>query len=124
MRGVTSAAVLAFMEVRPMQRDNTAVTVEGRIVRMWLHGSCIARRRGTRVEINPCGYLTKTTLDRLRGLVQVFGARLWLDKKRLFLSDDNGEREIEADEWTVIVPGSAAEEFIYSLEDLQNGRTT
>ena len=66
MRAVDESASSAFFsgEVSHIS-SNTAVS-NGR---MWLHGNLIAEIRGDRIFFNLCGWVTRTTLARLNGLL-------------------------------------------------------
>jgi len=71
MRQITSIAADHFHTGKAWKRDNTEVTVDGSLVRMWLFGNCIAQRTNLVYTITNCGWFTRTTKERLNGLDRV-----------------------------------------------------
>jgi len=76
MRKITANAVWAFRTEKPFKRGNTEVkvstTTEGNTTELFLHRNLIARKHPkTGVEITNAGYFTRTTKERLNGLVNV-----------------------------------------------------
>lgn len=71
MRQITSIAADHFHTGIKWKRDNTEVTVEGEVVKLWLHGNCIAQKTPLTYTITNCGWFTNTTKERLNGLNRV-----------------------------------------------------
>ena len=84
MRKITHDAATAFHKLLPFSRGNTKVVVymdnvptdmganaEPSMVRMYLHGNCIAQRTALGTTISNCGWFTPTTKERLNGLFHV-----------------------------------------------------
>ena len=68
MRQITQQAIAAFYANKDFKSGNTRVTVVEGNSYLLLHGSCIAKRENGIVSINPQGYTTTTTKERLNGL--------------------------------------------------------
>ena len=121
MRQITEDAVAAFMAGRAFRRDNTEVEVTKKSVILYLHGSPIARKTGSRVEVSTAGWKTNTTKERLNGVLSAFDrpmqsnyARIWQRRGQWHMTAPaTGWRpvEIEADgnDWHVVSYGSDLE---------------
>lgn len=68
MRKITKEAISALLNYRKYSKGNTCVISSDNCSSMYLFGNCIARYSSDGLEINHQGYLTCTTLERLRGL--------------------------------------------------------
>lgn len=68
MREITSIVADRFHSGVYFSRGNTKVTVDGKVVRILLHGNCIAQRTPLAYTITNCGWFTLTTKERLNGL--------------------------------------------------------
>ena len=68
---ITSIAANHFHTGEAWKRDNTEVTVHGDVVKLWLHGNCIAQKTPLVYTITTCGWFTNTTKERLNGLDRV-----------------------------------------------------
>jgi uncharacterized protein YneR len=95
MRKITREAVEAFNNNLPFNKGNTVVFVSEMQTTLRLHGSSIARKREGKLEINPCGFLTNTTKERLNGLPNVN-----ISQKN-FIWYLNGV-ELTSDSWTLV----------------------
>ena len=71
MRKITKEAAHAFLRREKFKLGNTKVTVEGEVVKLWLHGNCIAQKTPLAYTITNCGWFTNTTKERLNGLSRV-----------------------------------------------------
>jgi hypothetical protein len=71
MRKITEQAAHAFLRRENFKLDNTEVIVEGDVVKMYLHGNCIAQRTPLATTISTGGWMTNTTKERLNGLSNV-----------------------------------------------------
>jgi hypothetical protein len=71
MRKITEQAADRFHSGVCFSRDNTKVIVDGNVVKMLLHGNCIAQRTPLAMTITNCGWFTPTTKERLNGLSNV-----------------------------------------------------
>ena len=71
MRKITSLAADHFHSGAYFSRGNTKVTVEGNVIKLLLHGNCIAQRTPLAYTITNCGWFTPTTKERLNGLAGV-----------------------------------------------------
>jgi hypothetical protein len=69
MRQITSKSIDAFYNGLPFELDNTAVTIGGQYVRLFLFDNLIAYRDNTGVYLSTAGYQTNTTKERLNGLL-------------------------------------------------------
>ena len=68
MRKITKEVVEALLNYKNYSKGNATIKFNGLVSEMYLHGNCIARYNPNGLEINHQGYLTCTTLERLRGL--------------------------------------------------------
>jgi len=71
MRKITSLAADHFDAGKTWKHDNTEVTIEGDVVRLFLHGHCIAQKTPLAYTITNCGFFTNLTKERLNGLDRV-----------------------------------------------------
>ena len=71
MRKITQQAVTAFLNGERFNKGNTSVVVDADTIKLYLHGNCIARIDSYGMAINPQGYATTTTKERLNGLPRV-----------------------------------------------------
>jgi len=73
MRKITRDACNAFYNHRKFKRGNTEVDIhdDGKIV-LCLHDDIIAKIVGNVLYVRHCGYMTKTTKERLNGLPNVY----------------------------------------------------
>ena len=71
MRKITKEAAHAFLRREKFKLSNTEVTVHGDVVKLWLHGNCIAQKTPLAYTITNCGWFTNTTKERLSGLERV-----------------------------------------------------
>ena len=71
MRKITKEAAHAFLRGEKFKLGNTKVTVDGEVVKLWLHGNCIAQKTPLAYTITNCGWFTSTTKERLNGLDRV-----------------------------------------------------
>jgi hypothetical protein len=71
MRKITEQAADCFHNILPYKKSNTEVTVDNGVVRMYLHGNCIAQKTPLATTITNCGWSTPTTKERLNGLSNV-----------------------------------------------------
>jgi len=72
MRDITVLAADHFHSGKYFSRGNTKVTVEDNVVKLLLHGNCIAQRTPLAFTISNCGWVTPTTKERLNGLRGVY----------------------------------------------------
>jgi len=72
MREITRQAANHFYNGKRFNLSNTRVTVEGDVVKLLLHGNCIAQRTPLAYTINTCGEPTRLTKERLNGLYGIF----------------------------------------------------
>ena len=121
-RKISQDAVKSFMEGRMFSRDNTVVTARRneqngqREAELILHGNCIARRRGSRVEICDGGFKSRTTQERVNALAFHYGARVTQKNWTWYLSSKLNERqEMEADTWYVIQEGTPMEMLVQGI---------
>lgn len=72
-RKITIDVINALTTHTRFSSGNTSVTVDDNYSRLWLHGYNIAKivRKDGRLYINPCGFATATTKERLNGLPNV-----------------------------------------------------
>ncbi len=71
MRKITEQAADCFHNILPYKKSNTEVIVEGDVVKMYLHGNCIAQRTPLATTISTGGWMTNTTKERLNGIAGV-----------------------------------------------------
>ncbi len=71
MRIITEKIVKAFINGESKSTGNSSTN--GEI--MMLHGHIIAKKVGGYVQINNCGFETKTTKERLNGLLDYMGLK-------------------------------------------------
>jgi hypothetical protein len=95
MRKITKEAIEAFNNNFPFSKGNTVVFVSESQTTLRLHGLSIARKREGKLEINPGGYLTTTTKERLNSLPNVS-----ISQKN-FVWYLNGVT-LSSDNWTVV----------------------
>jgi len=71
MRKVTEETVKAFFAGKEKTVGNTSVIIEGGVIKMLLHGNCIALRdiEGGPVQVRHAGWTTNTTKERLNGIL-------------------------------------------------------
>lgn len=126
MRKITEEAVEAFALGRDMKKGNTEVRsgawcreAHGYDSILFLHGSAIARRLGSRVEISACGYATATTKERLAGVCDRYGAMLWQRKGHWYvlIGTMPSTMDISAGAWTRISEGSDLEQLANAYEE-------
>ena len=106
MSNITSEAVQAFVNGTTFKGGNTTVsrnTHDSACVSLKLHGHTIAQRIGDRVRINDCGWKTRTTKDRLNGVIQAYHARGGIFQKNFewYLEIDEVV-EFPSNEWVTI----------------------
>lgn len=67
MRKINKLSYDAFYNGVNFSLSNTAIQVVGDLVKMFLHGHCIAKldKQSGKLYITNCGYKTKVTKDRL-----------------------------------------------------------
>ena len=69
MRKITQLAITAFQNGTPFKKGNTEVWIDDKgVKRLLLHDNCIAKIDANGLAICPCGYMTRTTKERLNGL--------------------------------------------------------
>jgi hypothetical protein len=71
MRRITQESINSFNNGQSFKKGNTAVIIDGNIVRLSLHGNVIASRNINEpdyITITNCGWSTNTTKERLNGL--------------------------------------------------------
>lgn len=68
MRAITQKSIEAFLLRKARKQGNTAITVQGQIARLRLHGNTIAKIEGDELSITDAGWPTVTTKERLNGL--------------------------------------------------------
>lgn len=99
MRKITQQAIEAFYHPDKLgmvfNKGNTWVTHSVGLTQLYLHGSCIAKRENGITSINPHGYTTTTTKERLNGL---HGVHI---TQRSFIWYLNGG-PMATNDWTVI----------------------
>ena len=71
MRKITEQAAHAFLRKENFKLSNTEVKVEGNVIKLLLHGNCIAQKTPLAYTITNCGWFTPTTKERLTGLSNV-----------------------------------------------------
>ena len=71
MRKITREAVTALMHNAEMRSNNTIVTFDGKVGRMYLFGNFIAEFDRGVLSITMAGWNTNTTRERLSGLPNV-----------------------------------------------------
>jgi hypothetical protein len=119
MRKITREAADAFWAGKLFLRrgnGSTEVSVEGNTVTLLLHGSPIARRSGSRLEISAAGHPTQTTKDRLSGVLRHYACSIW---QRNFVwyctTKVDGfalvSMETGRGRWTLVHPGSDLEQL-------------
>ena len=97
MRKITKQAVAAFLHGEQFNSGNTSVVSDADNIKLYLHGSCIARIDSYGMAINPRGYMTATTKERLNGLPSVD------IKQRNFEWYLNGSSEpMSMNDWTYV----------------------
>lgn len=72
MRKIESDMIQAIVNKKNYSCDNTRVMVVGDVVSVFLHNHNIAKITDKTVEINNCGYSTKTTKSRLNSILHGF----------------------------------------------------
>lgn len=71
MRKITKQAIQAFLNGESFNSGNTKVITAANTTKLLLHDTCIARIDSHGMAINPQGYCTKTTKERLNALPRV-----------------------------------------------------
>ena len=81
MRKITKESSKAFVNFKPYKKDNTEVVIDhlndplGKDAKFYLHGYCIVLSGGNGVyrNIDLCGYHTRTTRERINGVLDALG---------------------------------------------------
>jgi len=81
MRKITKESAKAFVNFKPYKKDNTEVVIDhlndplGKDAKFYLHGYCIVLSGGNGVyrNIDLCGYHTRTTRERINGVLDAWG---------------------------------------------------
>ncbi len=81
MRKITKESSKAFVNFKPYKKDNTEVVIDhlndplGKDAKFYLHGYCIVLSGGNGVyrNIDLCGYHTRTTRERINGVLDAWG---------------------------------------------------
>ena len=96
MRKTTENVCNAFFAKRATTQGNTAVTLEGDSVRMYLHGNLIAHYNRETLLITLAGWPTPTTRERLNGLLEIGGyfTRVFQRDNKQWLGELRSRREI------------------------------
>jgi hypothetical protein len=121
MRQVEKSAVEAFYAGKPGRWSNTQVTVEDDgWVYMFLHGSRIAKRRRSRVEVSSAGYVSSTTKSRLNAVLDRLGKGVHQHKGEWFINGPEGQESFPTHPgaWYVADYGSECEQLAYAELEL------
>lgn len=80
MSKVTEKAAQALRDQRKMVSGNTRVEFDNVTARMFLHGNFIAGycKELNRLIIRDAGWKTVTTKDRLNGILETFGSKMYI----------------------------------------------
>lgn len=98
MRKVTREIVEAFLQGKPLSRGNTAT--DG--IRIQLHGNTIAMRNAMgKILISDAGWRTRTTQDRLNGLLYIMHMQGMSPKMRS-VSFRRGSSDLTSSDWEII----------------------
>lgn len=72
MKKITRQAVDAFVNARPFKSGNTRVEVRNGETFFYLFGNMIAHKYEGELYITTCGWKSKTTKERLNGILGAF----------------------------------------------------
>lgn len=122
MRKIDYLVCSAFWGGKELSIDNTQVKLNDQWVEVYLHGSCIARRRGSRLEVSAAGHVTQTTKARINAIVMSKGYSVNQKNHMWFITTYNNPRvavrmNTAPGEWTIVDPGSDLERIAYSSEE-------
>ena len=81
MRKIEYDMIQAIVNKKNYSCDNTRVIPVGDVVSVFLHNHNIAKITDKTVEINYCGYSTKTTKSRLNSILLGFCEGVWIYQK-------------------------------------------
>ena len=120
MRKTNKVVYAAFWNFRKLKMDNTEVKpFDNKKVELYLHGSCIARAHGSRLEVNPQGYLTQTTQSRLNTIISHVGASITQKNGMWFITywkgGEQAKKLMDEREWFLVYPGSVLEQFVHEV---------
>ena len=104
MRKITSDAVEAFVNGEEFRRDNTKVHSGLSNSIMYLHGHMIASKEGNTVKIKDAGRQTKTTKERLNGILDAYHGDSYIFQKdyQWYLSRHGEVEEFLSSKWIEI----------------------
>lgn len=101
MRKITEQASRAFVNNYNFKLDNTLVEVSPTETRMYLHTHCIARKANGKVTLSHQGWTTKTTKDRLNGILCTMRKPIIYQKAFVWYRDTPEQTEFK-DGWNTI----------------------
>ena len=110
MRQITQQAAQAFKNGTRFSKDNTTVSMDDNVVRMYLHGNLIAEwELNKTLRVTLAGWGTPTTRERVNGLLTELGidAGYHQCKHTQRWTDSSGEREVSASDWIEVENTSA-----------------
>jgi len=91
-RKITEESINAFYNKKRFKKQNMEVYIEELSTQLKLHGHTIAiLNNNGLLEITTCGYDTRTTLERLNGLINVHA---FIKKGQLYLNGSKWDGEI------------------------------
>ena len=95
MRKITQHSIQAFLNGETFNKGNTIVIIDADTWILLLHGNVIARIDNYGLAINPQGYTTNTTKERLNGLPRVSISQ----RKSVWY---NNGIELDCNNWTYV----------------------
>lgn len=89
MRKITEKAVRAFIADENFKQANTKVICQDNKTQMFLHGNLIAEKTKGKIKLSHAGWETRTTKDRLNGILDYLGkSRIYQKNFIWYLNDD------------------------------------
>jgi len=88
MRKVTENATMAFLANETFKQGNTEVILEDGNASLYLHGNKIAENSERCVYISDAGWQTRTTKERLNGILETIGAEKIYQKGGIWYHED------------------------------------
>ena len=97
MRQITKDSVNAFYNGDSFKRDNTVVAVWGNVIQLELHRHNIATyyKLENKLMISSCGWLTNTTKERLNGVLDKIGVKIYQKKGVWYVWNMGNDESIE-----------------------------
>lgn len=73
MKAITREMIQAIKDGKNFRKDNTVVEIRDNVAYVYLFGNNIAQISSKDIFISTCGWETKTTMERLNGILGAYG---------------------------------------------------